>query len=122
MLKEQSFEDGTTAHERNFFDCIKTRREPNAPVETVIAAEGAGHIGNLAYHRGGMTLAGEATTSLRFLQHHGRFLQGIPRNTVDHGVIGGSLAPSECPRNLVIARGGLSIPWGVGREARLEVQ
>ena len=54
-LKEESFEDGTTTHMRNFFGCIKTRREPNAPVEAGIAAARAGHIGNLAYHRGGMT-------------------------------------------------------------------
>src|SRR5579859_3459439 len=54
-LKEESFEDGTIAHMANFFDCIRTRKEPNAPVETGIAAARAGHIGNLAYHRGGMT-------------------------------------------------------------------
>jgi hypothetical protein len=55
ILKEKSVEDGTTTHMRNFFDCIKTRKEPNAPVETGIAAARAGHIGNLAYHRGGVT-------------------------------------------------------------------
>jgi predicted dehydrogenase len=55
VLKEASFEDGTTPHMRNFFDCIKTRKEPNAPVEAGIAAARAGHIGNLAYRRGGMT-------------------------------------------------------------------
>lgn len=55
VLKEESFEDGTIPHMRNFFDCIKTRKEPNAPVETGVAAARAGHIGNLAYHRGGMT-------------------------------------------------------------------
>jgi predicted dehydrogenase len=55
ILKEESFEDGTITHMRNFFECIKTRKEPNAPVETGIAAARAGHIGNLAYHRGGMT-------------------------------------------------------------------
>jgi predicted dehydrogenase len=54
-LKEESFEDGTTPHMRNFFDCVKSRKEPNAPVEAGIAAARAGHIGNLAYHRGGMT-------------------------------------------------------------------
>ncbi|HXS77777.1 MAG TPA: Gfo/Idh/MocA family oxidoreductase [Terracidiphilus sp.] len=54
-LKEESFEDGTNTHMRNFFHCIKTRKEPNAPVETGIAAARAGHIGNLAYHRGGIT-------------------------------------------------------------------
>ena len=55
VLKEESFEDGTTPHMRNFFDSLKTRKEPNAPVETGIAAARAGHIGNLAYHRGGLT-------------------------------------------------------------------
>ena len=55
ILKEESFEDGTDTHMRNFFECIKTRKEPNAPVETGIAAARAGHIGNFAYHRGGMT-------------------------------------------------------------------
>jgi len=55
VLKEESFEDGTIPHMRNFFDCIKTRKEPNAPVETGVAAARAGHIGNLAHHRGGMT-------------------------------------------------------------------
>jgi predicted dehydrogenase len=55
VLKEESFEDGTTSHMKNFFDCIKTRKEPNAPVETGIAAARAGHIGNFAYHRGGIT-------------------------------------------------------------------
>ena len=56
ILKEESIEDGTTTHMRNFFKCIKTRKEPNAPVEAGIAAARAGHIGNLAYHRGGVTL------------------------------------------------------------------
>ena len=46
---------GTTTHMRNFFECVKTRKEPNAPVEAGIAAARAGHIGNLAYHRGGHT-------------------------------------------------------------------
>jgi predicted dehydrogenase len=56
ILKEDSFEDGTTPHMRNFFDCIKSRKEPNAPVEAGIAAARAGHIGNLAYHHGGKTV------------------------------------------------------------------
>jgi predicted dehydrogenase len=53
VLKEDSLEDGTIPHMRNFFDCIKSRKEPNAPVEAGIAAARAGHIGNLAYHHGG---------------------------------------------------------------------
>lgn len=55
ILKGESFEDGTVAHLRNFFDCVRTRKEPNAPVETGVSAARAGHIGNLAYHRGGLT-------------------------------------------------------------------
>ena len=55
VLKEESFEDGTTPHMRNFFECIKTRKDPNAPVETGISAARAGHIGNLAYHHDGVT-------------------------------------------------------------------
>jgi hypothetical protein len=39
----------------NFFECIKTRKEPNAPVETGVAAARAGQFGNLAYHHGGQS-------------------------------------------------------------------
>lgn len=45
--------DGTISHMENFFDCVKSRKEPNAPVETGVAAARAGHIGNLAYQHGG---------------------------------------------------------------------
>src|SRR6201997_4624635 len=53
VLKEESFRDGTISHMQNFFDCVKTRKEPNAPVETGVAAARAGQIANLAYHRNG---------------------------------------------------------------------
>ena len=53
VLTETSFKDGTITHMENFFECVKTRKEPNAPVETGVAAARAGHLGNLAYHRGG---------------------------------------------------------------------
>ncbi len=52
-LTEHSVRDGTISHMENFFDCIKSRREPNAPVETGVAAARAGQIGNLAYQHGG---------------------------------------------------------------------
>jgi predicted dehydrogenase len=55
VLSEKSYRDGTIAHMENFFDCIKTRKEPNAPVEAGVAAARAGHIGNFAYHHGGQT-------------------------------------------------------------------
>ena len=53
VLAEHSYRDGTISHMENFFACIRSRKEPNAPVETGVAAARAGHIGNLAYHRGG---------------------------------------------------------------------
>jgi predicted dehydrogenase len=49
VLKADSFRDGTVDHMHDFFDCIKTRKEPNAPVESGVAAARAGHIANLAY-------------------------------------------------------------------------
>jgi predicted dehydrogenase len=49
VLKEESFRDGTIDHMRNFFDCVRSRKEPHAPVETGVAAARAGQIGNLAY-------------------------------------------------------------------------
>jgi hypothetical protein len=53
VLTAHSYRDGTIDHLENFFDCIKSRKEPNASVEAGVAAAGAGHIGNLALSRGG---------------------------------------------------------------------
>jgi predicted dehydrogenase len=53
VVKADSFRDGTIDHMRNFFDCIKSRKEPNAPVEAGVAAARAGHIANQAYRRTG---------------------------------------------------------------------
>jgi predicted dehydrogenase len=51
VLKEESYRDGTIDHVLNFFQCVKSRKEPNAPVVTGIAAARAGHICNLAYKK-----------------------------------------------------------------------
>lgn len=53
VMRAESFRDGTIDHMQNFFECVKTRKEPNAPVETGVSAARAGHIANLAYKRGG---------------------------------------------------------------------
>ncbi|MGC2828937.1 MAG: Gfo/Idh/MocA family oxidoreductase [Candidatus Acidiferrum sp.] len=53
VMRAESFQDGTITHMENFFDCVRSRKEPNAPVETGVSAARAGHIANLAYHRGG---------------------------------------------------------------------
>lgn len=47
-----SREDGTIAHMRNFLECVRSRREPNAPVASSVAAAEAAHFGNLALRRG----------------------------------------------------------------------
>jgi predicted dehydrogenase len=53
VLSARSFRDGTIEHMQNFFECVRSRKEPNAPVETGVSAAAAGHIGNLAYNHGG---------------------------------------------------------------------
>jgi predicted dehydrogenase len=53
VLAERSFRDGTITHMQNFFDCVKSRKEPNAPVEAGVAAARAGQIANLAYRHTG---------------------------------------------------------------------
>jgi hypothetical protein len=53
VLKADSFRDGTIPHMENFFDCIKSRTEPNAPVEAGVAAARAGHLANQVYRHAG---------------------------------------------------------------------
>jgi predicted dehydrogenase len=53
VLSASSFRDGTIDHMENFLECVRTRKEPNAPVEAGVAAARAGHIGNHAYLHGG---------------------------------------------------------------------
>ncbi|HTS05052.1 MAG TPA: Gfo/Idh/MocA family oxidoreductase [Candidatus Eisenbacteria bacterium] len=52
VMSDHSYRDGTIDHMLNFFECVKSRKEPNAPVETGVAAARAGHIGNLAFSKG----------------------------------------------------------------------
>jgi hypothetical protein len=39
-------------HLRNFLECIRTRKQPNCPVETAAAAVAGPHLANLALRRG----------------------------------------------------------------------
>jgi predicted dehydrogenase len=41
--------DAPEAHQQNFLDCIRTRQEPNCPVEIAAAAVAGPHMANLAY-------------------------------------------------------------------------
>jgi len=53
VLSTRSYRDVTIDNMENFFECVKSRKEPNAPIETGVAAARAGHIGNLANKHGG---------------------------------------------------------------------
>jgi hypothetical protein len=50
-LEILSKKDGTITHMGNFLDCVRSRKQPNAPVETGVSAARPGHIGNLAYRK-----------------------------------------------------------------------
>jgi predicted dehydrogenase len=45
--------DGTVEHMKNFLDCVRSRKAPNADVKSAAAAARAAHLGNLAYRKGG---------------------------------------------------------------------
>jgi hypothetical protein len=51
-LSERSFRDGTIDHMQNFFDSVRDRKEPNAPIEAGVAAARAGHLANMAMRHG----------------------------------------------------------------------
>ncbi|MFC5860665.1 Gfo/Idh/MocA family protein [Acidicapsa dinghuensis] len=53
VLTERSTGDGTVTHMQNFFECVRSRKEPNAPVEAGISAAHASHLCNQAYHGNG---------------------------------------------------------------------
>jgi hypothetical protein len=36
-------------HQQNFLDCIRTRQEPNCPIEVAAEAVAGPHMANLAY-------------------------------------------------------------------------
>jgi predicted dehydrogenase len=62
VIKEESFRDGTISHMQNFFECVKSRKEPNAPVETGVAAARAGQIANLSW---GITVSAQSSLGER---------------------------------------------------------
>jgi hypothetical protein len=44
--------DATTAHVRNFLDCVKNRRDPVSPVEVGHRSASVCHLGNVAIRLG----------------------------------------------------------------------
>jgi predicted dehydrogenase len=51
---------GMDLHERNFLDCVKSRKQPNATVEDGHYAAAACHLANLSLRLGGRTLRWDA--------------------------------------------------------------
>ena len=49
---------GMPDHVTNFLDCVRSRKQPNAPVEIGVAAARAGHVANLAMRGTGVWNAG----------------------------------------------------------------
>jgi len=49
LLAQEPDRDSDTAHQQNFLDCIRTRQEPNCPIEVAAAAVAGPHMANLAY-------------------------------------------------------------------------
>lgn len=60
-LSMKSERDGTIDHVANWLECIRTRKEPNAPVRLSAAAAKAAHLGNFAYRRGVRMTAKDVT-------------------------------------------------------------
>ena len=48
----RSLSDGTVDHVKNFLDCVRSRKTPNADVSSAVAAARTAHLGNLAYRKG----------------------------------------------------------------------
>ncbi len=44
--------DVVLLHVKNFLDCVRSRKTPNAPIAAAIACARAGHLGNLALRQG----------------------------------------------------------------------
>jgi predicted dehydrogenase len=52
VIAMRSLGDGTVDHVKNFLDCVRSRKTPNADVRSAVAAARAAHMGNLAYRKG----------------------------------------------------------------------
>ncbi len=48
----KSIQDGTFSHVRNFVECMKSRKEPNAPVTTGHQAVRGPYLANMSYLEG----------------------------------------------------------------------
>jgi hypothetical protein len=51
-LAEVADTDRPEAHQQNFLDCLKSRQEPNCPIEVAAAAVAGPHMANQFYLKG----------------------------------------------------------------------
>jgi len=51
-IQARATEDGAIAHMKNFLDCVRSRKQPAAPVAAGVSAARAAHLGNQALRRG----------------------------------------------------------------------
>lgn len=51
-ISMRSLGDGTVDHVKNFLDCVRSRKAPNAGVSSSVAIARAAHLGNMAYRKG----------------------------------------------------------------------
>ncbi|MFB3829372.1 MAG: Gfo/Idh/MocA family protein [Bryobacteraceae bacterium] len=58
IIAQEPDRDSATAHQQNFLDCIRSRRQPNCTVEIAAAAVAGPHMANLAYRQGRRVTAG----------------------------------------------------------------
>ena len=52
VIQMKSTQDGTFPHMRNFVDCMRSRKEPNAPVTIGHQAVRGPHLANMSYLKG----------------------------------------------------------------------
>ena len=52
VIQMKSIQDGTFPHMRNFVDCMRSRKEPNAPVTIGHQAVRGPHLANMSYLKG----------------------------------------------------------------------
>jgi predicted dehydrogenase len=59
VITARATHDGTLDHVRNFLDCARSRKTPNADVKSAVAAAQAAHLGNLAFREGRVVKAAD---------------------------------------------------------------
>ena len=52
IVTARSRGDGTLHHMRNFLECVRSRKKPNADVRSAVASAEAAHMANLAFRKG----------------------------------------------------------------------